>query len=99
MKHLGHIEIRGNKVIFVYHELPSPKRRDFMMPNWTDGLLRYKKAIKEYKASKREVEVENVFRDFDEWVLDVENQIIEARDGMSCEAEVNGKALITKIII
>lgn len=95
VKHLEHIEIKNDKVIFVYYELPKPKE-----PEWLDGVwaeIDYPELLKEYEASRREAEVENVFWDESVklWMYD----FIMVKHSQPCEAEViDGKATITKIL-
>lgn len=95
MRKTGHIEIKDNKVVFVYYELPEPI--ELCKKCW-------KKVWEEYQTSKREVEVENVVSTKAKtvWIFDCENVRNELfgiiiKNGMPCEAEVNGKAVITKI--
>lgn len=74
MKHLGHIEIKSDEVIFVYHELEKPKiktpkenlqQEDDISLEKIKKLCKkvqeeYEKDIIEYEASKREAKVDNV---------------------------------------
>jgi len=113
MNHLGHIEIR-DKIIFVYYEKKKPIELNY----WGYGKdrggkfykLRYEKALKEYQASRREVEVENViehlipylnqkkvYKYYD--VIFDRNNFEQIKDNQPCEAEVkNDKATIVKIL-
>lgn len=110
---LGHIEIKDDKVIFVYHEIWKPYRADYYeYSDYEKGEVyfntkSYNRDLKEYEASKREVEVENII--WGElckcWIFNCENPLdeleggIEAVHNQPCEAEVtNGKATIIKIL-
>ena len=90
----GHIEIQDNKVIFVYHELKKPKREE----HYTQ--IEFEKAVNEYKASKREVEVRDVPINITDKVcfIQLRNRERCVKHNQPCEAEVNGKAVITKIL-
>jgi len=107
MKHLGHISIQDNKIIFVYYKLPEPYKDDYIADGWIFLTQPYEKAIKEYNASKREVEVENYKKISDLYFMKHKNgtTIIypdidyELKNGTKCEAEVeNGIATIVKIL-
>lgn len=104
MKHLGHIELRDGKVVFVYYESPEPKK----LINTTSFIAarRYVLALRKYLASKREVEVSNVFWEFvsRKWRFDIEDfypmyEKKYVKHNQPCEAEVtDNKATIVKIL-
>ena len=98
----GHIEIT-DKVYFVFHELEKPdsytyeRARDFNF-----DCSYYQNEIKEYEASKRTVEVSNVFwsKLSLEWLY---GRKIKGtwengpKNNQLCQAEVNGTAKIIEL--
>jgi hypothetical protein len=109
MKHLGHIKIQDNKIVFVYPKLPKPDwslTLKMVLRNGgeeDDARMGYNVEIKAYNASKRKVEVSNVkrikwlyFFYFGDKVIMHPNY--ELKHNQPCEAEVNGKATIVKIL-
>ena len=102
MNHPGHIEIKDNEVIFVYHELEEPRIEDYEYGSNKFVTEDYSHHLKEYLASKRSVKVEN------DYIIDWRKNIyiiigdsgeIVIKNNQPCEAEVeNGKAIITKIL-
>lgn len=108
MKHLGHIEIRDNKVIFVYYELEKPDIDWYIVNsacfNRVDDF--YKQAMGEYEASKREVEIENASKSsfgYANIFLKDKNsfypKIISVGNNQLCETKIkNNKTIIIKIL-
>lgn len=103
MTKLGHIEIKDNKIIFVYHEMPEPKK----LTNTTSFISarRYVLAMKEYKASKRSVEVGNEIEHISGnnayiWVkFNIGSSLFSFKNNQPCEARIeNNSVTITKII-
>lgn len=113
MKHLGHIRIKDNKVIFVYRELPVPRKDAYQIQQVgvvagniveTESFRErdFLEAMKEYNASKREVEVSNAEEPFCGYesctYLKIGKVKYVIKDNQPCEAEINGKAKIIKIL-
>lgn len=113
----GKIKIKDNEIVFVYFELPEPKWIDYNDIGFSleQKALKgtYNQAMKEYEASKREVEVENIIVVTDKKSKFLLKCYVNENDmrfkskffvgefikhNQPCEAEVNGKAMITKII-
>ncbi|MBA7500889.1 hypothetical protein ES704_03651 [subsurface metagenome] len=99
----GHIEIRDNKIIFVYHELP---KLDESLYDEKFGFEdAYYEDLDKYQASKREVETSNVINvslnDCCKWKVYIEGKYPASIiiNNQPCEAEVtDNKAIITKIL-
>ena len=92
----GHIEIT-DKVRFVYHEEEKPNK----LYEWVKINKTFAEAMKAYEASKRTIEVSNVFWGdlSEEWFF--EEQVLEqdiVRNNQSCKAKVNGKAEIIELL-
>ena len=117
---IGYIQIKDNKVVFIYHKLekPDPNSTHYFDYATPELCIEFKIAMKEYEASKREVEVDNVTTIY-EWPNEIDNPNDDKIFGYAfdlpkpdkqgntakmikhnqpCEAEVNGKAVITKIL-
>jgi len=109
MNYLGYIEIKDNKVIFVYHELSKPDC-GFNQITGVDllhkrDILKWNKAMEEYKASKQEAEVGNIIHDKYEPLYEIEyfnSPYLFTKEDLHnqpCEAEITkNKAIITKIL-
>lgn len=103
MNHLGYISIQGNKIIFVYHELPEPDAFNY---TFKERSMNYHKDCKEYEASRREVKVENDFfilKIFPSllWIKSKKNRGKPNvfKHNQPCKAKVtDGKATIVKIL-
>ncbi|GAH09622.1 unnamed protein product, partial [marine sediment metagenome] len=67
----GHIEIKDDKVIFVYHKLPIEWLQKQTSDKWNRTQKEGIKAIKKYEASKRSVEVSNVTKKLKKWYYDI----------------------------
>ncbi|MBA7627105.1 hypothetical protein ES703_34567 [subsurface metagenome] len=102
----GHIKIKDNKIIFVYHELDKPNEDHYF-----EGRNYVKKtnitldeAMKEYEASKRSVKMGNIDSVFHGdggsfCYIIIDKIKYSFKHNQSCEAEITGnKAMITKII-
>lgn len=113
MAKLGHIRIVKDEIRFVYHELYEPDKKDLIYYHNSVLIrrqlkLEYLKDMKEYQASRREVEVKNVYwsYQFDKWILEITRLLkpqgitsIFVKNNQPCEAEViSGKATIIKIL-
>lgn len=106
MLRLGHIELRDSGVIFVYHELEKPQQNKYYSWGVKNGRaspifdeLTYDKALKEYNASRREAVVENAAETLkNNWKVFTDNGVWTIWNSLKCEAEVNGKAEIIKIL-
>ena len=98
MKHLGHIEIQGNKIVFVYYKKKKPDQYD--VRKYGESTSKYFSDWKEYEASKREVEVENKYSISE--ILGyahIQNVGTFLSNNQPCQAEITDKkATITKII-
>ena len=105
----GHIKIKNNEIIFVYHELEKPQltKEDYFEPDKNYQISKeYNKKLKEYEASKREAKVSNVILKNINMGFWIENSLkvmvgieIELKHNQPCEAEIeNGIATITKIL-
>ena len=69
---LGHIEIKDNKVIFVYYLMEKPNPDDYFAGTHLFRKRSLEGDTEEYQASKREVEVNNVTIIY-EWPDKIEN--------------------------
>ncbi len=106
----GHIRITG-KVYFEYYELEKPDKKDYYRHGFIDfetvpifQELAYNKAMEEYEASKRLVEVSNVKKkrisEMKKWVIMyyidwMRKQRIYGNE--PCKAKVNGTATIVEL--
>jgi len=105
----GHIEIRDNEIVFVYHELEKPDEITLLnlIEKYEGDEFKatniYLEKVEKYEASKREAGVENVsWEKFDlVWGFvstDLELSGTIVKHNQSCEAKVtDGKAIIIKI--
>lgn len=98
MKKLGYIEIKSNKITFVYHESPEPNLDDYKY----DGEFiteDYPMALKHYEASKQEVEIKNnILKKHGNYFIKLE-YTIRLRNNMPCKAEIKDNlATIIKIL-
>jgi len=103
MKYRGHIEIKDNKIVFVYHKYGwKPIWHDY--ENHPLASQIYTEEMKKYKASKRLIEVSNIFWSdiSEEWLFGKKMKGSWAngpKNSQPCEAEIiNNKAEIIKII-
>jgi len=79
MIEIGHTEIKNNKIIFVYYKLPKPNwdsTLKMVLKNGgekEDAKMGYNVEVKIYEASRREVEVKNVFwsTQFNKWIIEL----------------------------
>jgi len=103
MKHPGHIEIRNNKIVFVYYEPIVLKQTESITIISRNDLERI------YEASKRSIDVNNdysVSKTREYYYLRLKDKsgklialVTNIRDNQACEAEVENKvAEITKIL-
>jgi len=109
MEQIGHIEIQGNKIAFVYHELEKPQltKEDYFESDKNYQISKeYNRKLEEYNASKREVEVEKFYKIGDEYFCEYYFSYCNIKDiytnqlknGQSCEVSIiNNKAIITKV--
>lgn len=110
MKQPGHIRIKDNKVYFKPDGLEKPNEKDFYGTRKNKFIFHisyYKKVMAEYEASKRVIEVSNVF--WSEltklWIFTGSHLIKgikltkgEVENNQPCEAEIeNNVAMIIKI--
>lgn len=102
MKQTGHIEIKDNKVVFVYYELKKPDLDDYTKDS-TWGYAEYNEDLDKYQASKREVEISNVTKHADPYekvsFFFRSPEIIALKNNQPCEAEVtDNKATIIELL-
>jgi len=99
MKHLGHIEITDKGIIFVYYELEKPEKDNFNCAGFFDE-FGFNLQMKLYLASRREVEMNDVSKIGNQWILDsgYPFEPYPLKHNQPCQAEVNGKATILKIL-
>ena len=98
----GCIEIT-DKVRFVYHELPNPEKKDYISNHYLVTNAKYGKALNEYEASKRTIEVSNVKKVKTIWMYKYRCGYIKLAGKMvinnnPCKAEVNGTAKIIELL-
>lgn len=101
MKHPGKIVITDNKVKLEYHELKEPTKEMFKCYSTLIQEKAYNRALKEYEASKRVIEVSNAEKYIccNMACIKLEGKFREfVHNNTLCEAEVeNNVATIIKI--